>query len=105
MPEADDYLNDLNRQMIDAMKAKHGRVWLVRDLNAKGPILVEYVGQKVYNFGCDAVIPCDDAELVRLIKERDDTPSAGYSMRDDEKRIKAIQKRLAELGSEIFIWS
>lgn len=97
--EADDTYNDFNRSIIEAYRMKNGGKAYIGRVNGEKdePILTEYVGQMVYNFGCDFVIPTEDVELVALIKKKNED---GASM----ETLRAIQRRIDSLKGEHFHW-
>lgn len=107
--EADGDLNDASRAVIAAMHAEHGTAWLGKinlyDKERHGghPIMWQWTGKLVYNFGASFVAPAYDAELVRLISERDNAVYTGTA--DDAKRIEAIYQRMTEIGGIHLHWS
>lgn len=107
--EADDTLNDSCRNLIAAMAEEHGGCWLGKinlyddERHGGAPVLWKWDGEMVYNFGCAFVVPQHDAELERLICERD---NAEYTTATaDVARIDAIFKRLAVLGGQHLFWT
>jgi hypothetical protein len=118
--EADSQLNDANRDVIQAMAAEHGgECWLGRvnleqglpeddDDDQHEPFHTEvaiwrWSGKPVYNFGASFVLPRYDAELERLIRDRD---AADYTTTDaDYERVSAIHERVAEVGGVLLHWS
>lgn len=72
----DSKINDLNRQIIMALKKSAGAAF-IGNINHYSPdtatILKEYTGQFIYNFGCDFCIPSFDEPLVGLIMEWNQT--------------------------------
>lgn len=60
-------LNDSNRQVILAMQAAYGAVYLGSFSDAEP--LVLYTGQKLTNFICDFCVPCCSNELEMLIRD------------------------------------
>jgi hypothetical protein len=112
--EADDDLNNASRRVVDAMYETHGEAWLghvnlygdARVKNGGGrddQICWKWDGSLVCNFSCAFVAPRFDAELVRLIRERDLGPYAGVAA--DVPRVDAIHVRLAEIGGVTLVWS
>ncbi len=107
--EADAALNDANRALIAAMAAEHGECWLGKvnlygeERHGKAPVLWKWDGDIVYNFGCAFVVPVHDAELERLIRERDDAPYTGAA--GDVPRIEAIMARVTALGGLHLLWT
>lgn len=77
--EADGTYNDLNRELIRCFLMRYGKAYMgnvnfyddKRKKVAKGEASVyeEYTGQMVYNFGCSFVVPTQDEELEKLIRE------------------------------------
>ena len=118
--EADSQLNDANRDVIQAMAAEHGgECWLGRvnleqglpeddDDDQHEPFHTEvaiwrWSGKPVYNFGASFVLPRHDAELERLIRDRD---AADYTTADaDYERVSAIHERVAEADGVLLHWS
>lgn len=107
--EADEVLNDANRSLIAAMAAEHGECWLGKvnlygeERHGKAPVLWKWDGDIVCNFGCAFVVPAYDAELERLIRERDDAPYTGAA--GDVPRIEAIMARVTALGGLHLLWT
>jgi len=105
--EADDRLNDSNRDLISAMAEEHGAVWLGKvnlyNEDDRAEPMWKWDGDLVYNFGASFVIPCFDLELLRLIQYRDSTPYHGTA--DDYEWVNAIHARIEELGGHHFVWS
>ncbi len=117
--EADPQLNDASRDVIQAMAAEHdGECWLGRvnlhrglsedDDDQHEPFhadvpLWQWSGKTVYNFGASFILPRHDAELERLIRDRD---AAEYTTADaDYERVSAIHERVVELGGVLLHWS
>ena len=100
-------LNDYQRDLIAAFAAKHGQSWLGRvniyDNDKHLPIIWQWDGGLVYNFGASFIIPKFDDELYALILARHYAPYTGT--REDYKRINAIYARLEALGGESLIWN
>ena len=85
--------------------AEHGEAWLGR-VNLYGDDsgeLHKWEGGEVYNFGADFVLPCYDAEVERLVRERAEAPYTGTA--DDGKRVDAIFARIGEVGGSHLFWS
>ncbi len=106
-PESVTELNDASRRVVAAMKEEHGKAFLghinlYEDTRGK-PCIWEWDGGLVYNFGASFVAPVHDAELERLILERDAAQYTGT--KDDAKRLLAISERLAVIGGVHLIWS
>jgi hypothetical protein len=117
--EADSERNDANRGVIEAMAAAHGgECWLGRvnldhglpkdddseheHFYADVP-LWRWSGKPVYNFGASFVVPRHDAELERLIRERDAAPYTTTAA--DYQRVTAIHERVTEVGGALLHWS
>lgn len=107
LKEGDDYYNDLNREIIRAMKMKFGKCFLGKvnfdgeereavSSGAKSP-LVEYTGQKVYNFGCAFCIPEENDQLAALIAE--------WNRKADVDSISVIADLVEKLGGFNLIWT
>ena len=106
--EFDMSINDISRETIQAMKNEFGTCFLGKinlygEERGKEYKLVEYTGQKVYNFEYTFCMPVHDTELERMITERDHTPYTGT--KDDYIRIEAITKRIYSVGGENLFWS
>lgn len=106
--EFDMSINDISREVIAAMKAEYGtcflgKVNLYGEERKKEYKLVEYTGQMVYNFEYGFCLPCYDAELERMINERDKAEYTGTS--DDSKRVSAIVDRIYSLNGKNLFWS
>lgn len=112
--ESDDEINDASRAVVEAMRAEHGQAWLGkinlydadRVKNGGGrpeQVLWKWDGSLVHNFEACFVAPCFDAELVRLIVERDAAPYTGT--REDCARIEAITDRINAIGGVNLFWT
>lgn len=106
--EADRRLNDASRALVASVAAECGEAWL-GEINLYGaerhgghPVMWKWDGCTVLNFSCAFVAPRYDAELVRLIRERDDAP---WSASADVARVDAIRARVAEIGGLDLIWT
>jgi hypothetical protein len=107
--EADETLNDSCRRVISAMAEEHGECWL-GSINLYGverhgakPYIWKWDESLVLNFSCAFVVPRYDAELERLIRERDDAPYTGTVA--DAARVEAIMDRIAALGGTHLFWT
>ncbi len=105
--EGDEMLNYTAHEVIRAYKDEFGAAWLGKiNLYAedKGkPPVWEWDGGQVYNFGACFVLPAYDAEIERLIKERDAAPYTGT--KDDYARVDAITALVEQRGGDNLIWS
>ena len=107
--EADQYLNDLNREMLEAFSMIHSYP-VIGDINyhdqkrllvanGSAEIFESFTGTSVQNFGCSFVVPKPDTELALLIREwnRQDLPL-------DARIVDKITKRVEQLGGLNFVW-
>lgn len=107
--EADENLNDANRALVAAIAAEHGQCWLGKinlygeERHGRAPVLWRWDGDVVFNFGCAFVVPAYDAELERMIRERDDAPYTGVA--GDVVRVEAIMARIAAAGGHHLLWT
>jgi hypothetical protein len=108
-PEADNDLNDASRVVVHFMAKEHGEAWLGminlygEERHGGAPILWLWDGTPIHNYGAAFVCPKHDAELERLIRERDDAPYTG--MRADATRVEAIMARVEEAGGIHLAWT
>lgn len=107
--EADATYNDWNREMIDALRQRHGKVYLGRinyydekrdEVAAGGNIYEEYTGESVYNFCCDYAVPVQDEELQKLVQAWNGCNS--LPMPSDI--IDKIFERVEKIGGTHLIW-
>lgn len=109
--EADEIYNDFNRELIEAMKRKFGKVFLgkinIYDATTRRDLLSglrsachEYQGELIRNNDCDFAVPVEDAKLDQMIRDWNDSERSGKLGRD----AKSITDRIEELGGVIFIW-
>jgi hypothetical protein len=118
-------LNDLQRELIAACAHQWGECWLGNinlyhcrcDLfvgpgpvcaacgkrRHDAPVLWQWKGETVLNFGARFAIPRFDLELQDLIVARDNAPYTGTAV--DYERVKEIHARIAELGGETLLWN
>lgn len=105
--EANDVWNNQQRYAIAATEEKYGTCWLgninLYDSNRDKPVMWQWNGDFVYNYGCSFVVPQYDAELERLILERDTAPYTGTM--EDAIRVKKIIDRVFDIGGKCLIWS
>jgi hypothetical protein len=117
--EADPVLNDASRAVVEAMAAANGgecrlgRVNLYKgqpddDDGLHEPLhwetpLWKWTGKPVCNFGASFVVPRYDAELERLIRDRDAAPYTTTAT--DYERVTVIQERLDTIGGLNLHWS
>ena len=111
IPEADEIYNDFNRELIEAMKRKFGKVFLgkinIYDATTRRDLLSglrsachEYQGELIRNNDCDFAVPAEDAKLDRLIREWNSLERSEKPGLDTG----SITERIEELGGVIFIW-
>ena len=97
--EADEVYNNLNIQIIKAFKEENGCCFIGKfnfDGQKREDIITgekscyeEYTGQKVYNFGCDFIVPEADEKLAQLIKEWNTGRKASL-INDIQNRIESV---------------
>lgn len=108
--EADDVYNDLNREMLAAMKMMYGRLYLGsinchddkkrrKIANGSEPVYEELHDQQIYNFYCDFAVPTQDAELEKLLRAWN-VMSGIPKMSDAD----AITGRVKKIGGINLIW-
>lgn len=107
--EADNVYNELNREIIRAMKLRDGQVFIgninfhenrERIVNGEDDIYEEYHGGEIYNFAGDFCIPVKDDELRQLIISWNKNGSLPKSGRDVER----ITSRIEEARGINLIW-
>jgi len=100
--EFDQSINDISRAKIKVFKKIHGKVFLSKvnhyDNEPEG-IMVEYTGQKVWNFEYDIITVYDQklADLIREYREK--------SLRDIYMAAEKIYARVGEIHGEVLQWS
>lgn len=107
LKEGDDYYNDLNRELIRAMKMRYGKCFIGKvnfDEDERSAIaagekspFVEYAGQKVFNFGCAYCIPEESDQLAALVAE--------WNRDGNAKTVSAITEFIEKLGGFNLIWT
>lgn len=109
--EADSVLNDLNREIIEAIRLRDGSAFVGR-INyhgeqhkavARGEMSVyeECKGQMIYNFCADFVVPKADEELEKCIRAWNGDDRLPKSMASVEK----ITDRVEALGGINLFWT
>ncbi len=96
--EFDQSLKELSRKKIACFLQEHGHAWLGR-INAgfeEGPILREHLGEIVYNFDANFIVPLCDGDLVALIER--------WRSKIDIKALDAIHHRIKQLGGYHLHW-
>ena len=111
LPEADEILNDLNREKLKALKELHGHLYLgrinihdtakrIRVVEGAEEVYEELLDQPIYNFCCDFAVPVKDKTLSDLIRAW----NAGVTisgMKDAQK----ITERVEQLGGMNLMWT
>ncbi len=108
--ESDEVYNDLNRELIAALKLIHGTAYLGsvnfydedHRLVAMGQksVYEEYTGQLVYNFGCSFCVPTADEKLEELIRAWNGNDKLPKSLTG----VDAIVNRVVEIGGINLLW-
>lgn len=107
--ECDVDLNDACRALVQAFADEHGEAWLGKinlygdERHGGAPVLWKWDDDVVLNFSCAFVCPKHDAELERLIRERDDATYTGT--KEDAERVDRIMDRLAAVGGVHLFWT
>lgn len=104
--EGDETNNDMNREIIEAVKLRYGKAFLgsvnlygeqrERVASGEGSPLEEYGRQKLYNFCADFVVPNDDMELAAMIRR--------WNGGGESELVERIVNRVQELGGVNLIW-
>lgn len=92
--EEDHSLNDINRDLIQAMRACYGQVY-VGSINGN-LALTQYDGGEICNFAYDFCVPSYDEQLDMLLRQ----------WKKDYKisQLNAIHKRISMLKGHLLIW-
>ncbi len=112
LQEIDHAYNDLNRAILEVFRSEHEKAFIgfvnlpdekLKALQEGQPVSVyeAYVGQRVYDFGCNFIVPTEDKELETLIKQWNQKGSSskrGNLMHE-------IFNRIEQIGGLNFIWS
>ena len=112
MKEGDEVYNNLTRHIISAYAAAHPHSY-VGDINiygeqrsnvaaGKASPLKAYKGEKIYNFGCDFIVPMRDQTLEELLRDYNAAWSATTSVTD---LLDEIIKRIYKIGGELLLWT
>jgi hypothetical protein len=108
IPEANEELNELQREKTAAIYGRHNRTYigqinftgLARENLDAGSIYTEYTGQLVRNFGAAFVVPNEDKELAELI--------VGWNACEPPLPLELLTKitdRVEAIGGVNLIWS
>jgi hypothetical protein len=97
-------VNDLQRKLITAMKAKHPnlRLGVINLHNGATKIMWPWGGELVYNFEAAFVIPEPNPELEQMIKEYNALP---YNNGKCFKAISEITDKIIKIGGHHLIWA
>lgn len=105
--EFDTSINDISRAKIMAMKNECGDCWLFKinryPEDAGKPYLVQYTGQKIFNFEYAGIIPFFDPELKRLLINY--KRHSGFKSKKIMHKLEKIQERITELNGHNLFWS
>jgi len=103
--EFDKTINNLSRSIIQTMAYVHKDVWLYTvNLYKDKQICEKYVGQKITNFYCTAVVPVKDQELIDMIEKWNGRkPVSSSANRLDF--VNSIFNKLEELGGQVLLWA
>lgn len=105
--EGDWKQNKFSRSIVRAYRREHGQAWLGKinlygEERHKDYHLTEYKKGMVFNFEYSFAVPCKDAELERLIIERDNAAYEGTA--SDIPMVERIMTRITELGGVHLRW-
>lgn len=108
--EADQTNNDYNRELIRFYQMKHGKAYMgnvnyydekrQQIVKGGGSIYTEYTGQLVHNFEFGFVVPCQDAELEKLIRQW----NGDERLPKDPVDVTRIADRINKIGGLHLIW-
>lgn len=105
--EFDQSINEISRAKITALKNELGDCWLFKinryDEDRNKPYLVQFKGQKIYNFEYAAAVPVYNKELLSLLVEY--CHNSGFKEGTIWGKIEAIQDKIQELNGINLIWS
>lgn len=105
LSEGAEQYNDLNRELIAAMKLRDGEVYMGnvnyygsqnRAVAAGASIYEEYTGKKIYNFACAFCVPTKDSKLQELVRE--------WNITGNSFLVDRIMSRVEALGGINLIW-
>lgn len=107
LPEADDHLNNLQRELIQLYQDCYGEVWLGQlwvygETPKDQPPLVKWDGSKVLNFGCTFVVPHYDEELAKFIVH---LRQVAYDPSVIQAGVKEVFAHITKLGGEHLVWT
>ena len=91
--EEDHSLNNMNRDLIEAMNGHYGQVY-VGSINGD-LVLVQYNSEKIYNFAYDFCVPQYDAELETLLRQ--------WKAKHKVCQLESIHARIRELNGHLLI--
>lgn len=108
--EFDKSINDISRATIDAILRNYEQCFLGKinlkeeDRNNLIYRFTPYIGQKIYNFQYQFVVPCEDEELRSLIVQYN-TPDKILDSKNKYRGLDRIYERIKEIGGVILFWS
>ncbi|WP_165044908.1 hypothetical protein [Dysgonomonas sp. ZJ709] len=108
--EFDHSINDISRASIVKFKELHGSCFLGEinhyECDRRNPDikLIEFEGQKIFNFDYGFMLPSNDEEVIRLINEHN-KEREGVDPKEIMERIIQIHERIVELKGDFLIWS
>jgi hypothetical protein len=108
IPEANETLNNLQREKISALYERNGKAFIgkinhyggERELLTADVVFVQFFGQQVYNFEADFIVPFADRELAEMIVRW----NAG-GLPASLELISKITNRIHEIGGVSLRWS
>jgi len=97
IPEANNELNNYQREKMQAMKEQYGQCYIINLW--RDEIQTEYTGQTIYNFAGDWIVNKSDNNLIELIQRIRDK---GY---DGDLFMKITDYIYNELKGIVLCWS
>lgn len=109
LPEAYDDLNNLQRDKIQAMKDEFGTAYIgsinyygdERENLTPNNVYKEYIGQMVYNFDANFVVPVEDEVLANMVYEWNQ-PAETHTTKN---LVGKIINRIEEVGGMYLIFT
>jgi hypothetical protein len=105
--EFDKSINDISRDRIKAVKEKYGTCFMykINKWDQTELTCVEFVGQKVFNFEFDLILPKRNEELIKLIDVRNAPKTEEYSNKRNMDEVKAIFDIVEKNNGISLVWS
>jgi hypothetical protein len=108
--EFDTTINNISRAKIKAFNKLAGECWLLKinrysEEEKAQPVLIKYKGQKIFNFGYSAAIPCYDQVIIDMLLDYEKPTDKPFNGKDTMSKINAITKRIDELKGIFLFWS